>query len=292
MIGPGKKASPLRLKMIEDMQLRDFAEKTQEAYVHAVYALTKFCGRSPDLLNEKEIRDFFLHQVNEAGLSRATVRQRLCGIKFFYETTLGREWKIFNLVKPKRGRVLPDVLSCDEVHRLIDTVRSTKLRMALICTYCCGLRISEVIGLRLAQLDWGRRVLRVLQGKGRKDRDVPMSQVLLDRLSHYCAQEGISDLLFPRRNNELLRVPTSIDTSTLQRCVVLAAGEAGLTKHVTVHTLRHCYATHLLERGVDLRMIQELLGHSSPSTTAIYTHLTDKSVTQLLHAIEDITVGF
>lgn len=271
------------------MQLRDFALRTQEAYVRAVYGLAAFHRRSPDLLNEADIRAYFLHAVNTAKLSRSTVRQQLCGMKFFYETTLGRQWKVFDLITPRRGRVLPEVLSCAEVHRLLGAVRSVKVRTALQCAYCCGLRISEVLALRLAHLDWERRTLRVVSGKGRKDRNVAMSQRLVERLRDYCTREQVTELLFPSTAH--WRPGEALDPASLQRTVRLAVRDAGLTKHATVHTLRHCFATHLLERGVDLRVIQEQLGHTRLETTSIYTHLTDKSMDRLVHALDEISEG-
>ena len=279
--------TPLRRKMIQDMQLRDLAAKTQEAYVHAVRSLTKFHGCSPDLLAQEQVRAYFLHLINERKLSRSTVRQHLCGIKLFYEVTLGREWVLFDLIKPKRGRKLPAVLSHGEVQALLGAVRSHKHRTGLLCAYCCGLRHGEVRRLRIAHIDGKRMQLRVVDGKGRKDRDVPLAKLVVERLREYWLAERPNDLLFPSH----WRPEEPMAPSTLQKTVKTAALSVGITKHTTVHTLRHCFATHLLERGVPLPAIQRLLGHRSAHTTSIYTHLTGKSLNRLSGALEEITVG-
>jgi len=277
--------TPLRQKMLEDMRLRDLAAKTQEAYVGAVKSLAARYHRSPDLLTQDDLRAYFLYLVDERKLSRSTVRQHLCGIKFFFEVTLGRRWQVFNLIKPRRGRVLPEVLSRAEVLRLLAAVRSLRHRTAMLCAYGCGLRISEVLALRISHIDGERLQLRVVAGKGRKDRNVPLSRRLIERLREYWLAEKPKDLLFPSR----YRDDEPLATSSLQRAFGLAADAAGITKRVSFHTLRHAYATHLLECCVDLRVIQELLGHRSCQTTAIYTHLTDRSRDRLGHALDQIT---
>jgi len=241
------------------------------------------------MLAPEQIREYFLHLVNERKVSRSTLRQHLCGIKFLYETTLGREWKVFDLVRPKRGLVLPVVLSREEVVRLLSVVRQARNRMGMLFAYCCGLRLNEVLTLRVAHIDRERRQVRVVAGKGRKDRNVPMPTRLLQRFDEYCRAGRVTDLLFPSPFPHCAGRP--VNAKWLQLGVKAAARDAGITKEVCVHTLRHCFATHLLECGVDLRVIQEMLGHKSPQTTAIYTHLTDKSVNRLVQAMEEISAG-
>ena len=279
--------TPLRRKMLEDMRLRDLAAKTQEAYVGAVQSLAARYHRSPDLLTPDDLRAYFLYLVDERKLSRSTVRQHLCGIKFLFEVTLGRHWQVFNLIKPRRGRVLPEVLSRSEVLRLLAAVRELRQRTAMLCAYGCGLRISEVLALRICHIDGERMLLRVVAGKGRKDRNVPLSSRLLERLREYWLAEKPHDLLFPSR----YRDGEALNASSLQRAIHQVAESAGIRKRVTFHTLRHCYATHLLECGVDLRVIQELLGHRSCQTTAVYTHLTEKSLDRLGRALNEITAA-
>jgi integrase len=157
--------------MLEDMRLRDLAEKTQEAYVHAVRSLAAFHGCAPDLLGEEQVREYFLHLIDERKLAPSTVRQHACGIRFFYQTTLGRRLPVFDLIKPKRGRRLPVVLSLDQVYALLGAVRNLKHRTGLMCAYSCGLRLSEVLWLRIGHIDGARMQLRVVQGsRGRRPR--------------------------------------------------------------------------------------------------------------------------
>jgi len=275
--------------MIEDMCLRHFAPTTRAAYVSAVSALAKYYGRSPDLLTEEEVRKYFVYLVEERKLSPSTIRVHLSGIRFFFEVTLGREWRVFDLVQPKRGRKLPVVLSRDEVRRLIETVRNLKYRIMLLCAYLCGLRLGEILSLRLTSIDGERMQLHVF-GKGRKERYVPLPKRLLDLMREYWLKEKPSDWLFPSTAH--WRAGQPIHRCSLGRVISSAAKEAGIRKHVTVHTFRHCYATHLLECGVDLRVIQEMLGHKSPETTAIYTHLTDKTLDRLSRALDEMSEGF
>jgi len=277
----------LRERMIGDMVLRDFRPKTQEAYLHAVESLVEHCGgRPPGRLTPEDIRGYFLHLVKERKLSASTVRQQVCGVRFFFETTLGRQWEVFDLITPNQGRRLPVVLSREEVTRLLNAVHNARNRMALLFAYCCGLRLMEVLTLRVPQIDRERHQVRVL-GKGRKERNVPMSTRLLERFDEYCRVKQVTDYVFA--SPLPLYSARPVNPKWLQTGVKLAAREAGITKNVCVHTFRHCFATHLLECGVDLRIIQEMLGHTSPQTTAIYTHLTDKSVNRLMQAMEEIS---
>jgi len=282
--------TPLRRRMLDDMKLRDLAPKTQDAYLHAVASLAKYYARSPDLLNEEEVRQYFLYLIDERKLSPSTIRQHLCGVKLLFEVTLGRKWGVFGLTQPKRGRKLPVVLSREEVHRVIAAIRHLKLRVALLCAYLCGLRLSEILSLRLCHIDSARMQIRVIDGKGRKDRNVSLPMRLLEILREYWLVEKPEDYLFPSKAHWRAGQPMS--PKSLQSAVKLAAKEAGILKNTTVHTFRHCYATHLLECGVNLRIIQEQLGHKSPETTAIYTHLTDKTMDRLCHALDEISEGF
>ena len=277
--------TPLRRKMIEDMQLRDFAAKTQEAYLGAVKGLAAHYMRAPDLITEDEVRGYFLHLVNVRKLSPSSLRVKLAGVRFIYEVTLGRKWNVFELITPNRGATLPTVLGREEVRRLMSAVRSLRVRTAMLIAYCGGLRLGEVCSLRVRHIDVERMQILVVGGKGRKDRNVPLAKHLLRRLQEYRLAEKPEDLLFPSR----YRDHEPLSHGTLQRAVRIAAQQAGIAKHVHFHTLRHCFATHLLECGVSLRVIQVLLGHRSPETTAVYTHLTDRTLDRLGVALEEIT---
>jgi len=273
--------------MIEDMQLRDFAAKTQEAYLGAVKGLAGRYMRPPDLIAEDEIRSYFLYLINERKLSRSSLKVHLAGVRFLFEVTLGRKWPVFDLITPKRGLALPSVLSRGEVQKLLSSVRILRVRTAMLVAYGGGLRLGEVCNLRIGHIDGKRMQILVVGGKGRKDRNVPLAKHLHRRLQEYWLAERPADLLFPSR----YRREDPVSATTLQRAVKLAAQQAGITRNVHFHTLRHCFATHLLECGVDLRVIQEILGHRSPQTTAVYTHLTDRTLDRLGVALEEITAA-
>lgn len=273
----------LRRRMIEDLQLHGYSPKTQQCYVAAVKGLTKYHRRSPDLLGEEEIRRFFLYLINEKKASRSSVTVHLSGIKFFYEKTLGRQWLILDLVRPAKRKKLPVVLSAQEVATTLAQLRQPVVHMALILTYACGLRISETVQLKVADIDSQRMLLWVRGGKGGKDRCCPLADKTLELLRRYWRQKRPDPLLFPGRNGQ-----QPISVSALQRAFKEALGKSGIQKHASVHTLRHSFATHLLECGVDLRVIQEILGHISPKTTSIYTHLTDKLLSNLQRGVNEL----
>lgn len=263
--------SKLRRRMIEDMQLHGLAAKTQQCYVAAVKALAKYWRRSPDLLSEEEIRQFFLYLINEKQAARTTVTIHLCGIRFFYEKTLKRPWTLFDLVRPAKRRKLPVVLSFREVQTILGFIYNPIVRMALTLIYSCGLRVSEAVRLRPQDIDSERMLVWVRNGKGGKDRSVPLPQRTLELLQRYRRAERRSPWLFPGRDRR-----GAISVSALQKAFKLALLSSRIPKRASVHTLRHSYATHLLENAVDLRVIQSLLGHNSPQTTTVYAHLTEK----------------
>jgi integrase/recombinase XerD len=262
--------------MIEDMQLGGYSLRTQQSYADAVKHLAKFHGRSPDVLGQEEIRKFFLHLVNERGASPSTVKIHLCGIKFFYEKTLKRKWHFFELARPRKVKRLPVVLSRQEVGTIISKVRNTAIRVALTVIYACGLRLSEAANLQLSDIDSQRSLIRIRNGKGTKDRYVPLPKKTLQLLRIYRTLHRPEGWLFPAKKKQ-----GPISVTSIQRAFKDALQQSGIQKQASVHTLRHSYATHLLENGENLRVIQTLLGHTSPNTTAIYTHLTQNTVDSL-----------
>ena len=270
----------LRSRMIQDMQLHGLAARTRQSYVDAVKGLARFYQRSPDRLSEDEIRSFFLHLINEKGAARSTVTIYLCGIKFFYETTLGRKLPILEIVRPAKRHKLPVVLSTEEVNNLLERVKNPVYRMCLTLIYACGLRLSEGLHLRVEDIDSDRMLVAVRNGKGGKDRYVPLPERTLEQLRAYWMLHRPKTWLFSTKTGQLPLNPT-----TLQKTFKAVVRQSGIGKNASVHTLRHSYATYLLESGVNLRVIQELLGHKSPHTTAIYTHLTQKTVDQLATVI-------
>ena len=273
-------STALRQRMIEDMQLRGLAVRTQQAYVQAVQQLALHYGRSPDELDEEDLRRYFLYLKNEKKVSRSTCTQALCGIKFFYETTLGREWKTFALVRPGREHKLPVVLSLEEVGRILASVSGQRHHVCLSVIYACGLRLGEGVRLQVGDIDSSRMQVHVRGGKGNKDRYVPLPEPTLQLLRAYWRTHRHPLWLFPARSPAGAPVPQAtkgMDESGVQKAFKAALAASGVHKQASVHTLRHSYATHLWEMGVNLRLIQAYLGHSSPQTTAMYTHLTRKA---------------
>lgn len=275
--------SVIRQRMIEDMQLHGYSAKTQTAYVGAVRGLAKYYKRSPEDITQEEVRAYFLWLVKERGVARSTLTIHLSGIKFLFEKTLKREWLIFNLVRPQKRKKLPVVLSPDEVKRILSLVKTPAVRMALTVIYACGLRLSEGLQLKVQDIDSKRMLLWVRNGKGGKDRYVPLPERLLELLREYWALRRPRRYLFPNQKSS-----EPLAATTLQKTFKIVLLQSRVRKEASIHTLRHSYATHLLERGVDLRVIQELLGHKSPQTTAIYTHLTDKSFQTLTETLNSL----
>jgi len=270
--------TPLRKRMIEDMQLRGFSARTQEAYVHAVRQLAKHDHRPPDRITEEELRQYFLHLTNVRHFARASVTIALCGIKFFFERTLQRRWTTFDLLRPPREKKLPVVLSREEARAILHAVRIPVYRVCLTTIYACGLRLLEGARLGVQDVDSARMLLHI-HGKANQDRYVPLPIRTLELLREHWRTHRSARWLFPahaRRGLTYSAVPNAgpVSRSSLQSAFRRALLRSGVHKRAHVHSLRHSYATHLLEERVDLRLIQEYLGHSSPRTTALYTHLT------------------
>jgi len=264
--------------MIEEMQLRGYAQSTIEGYVHAVAQLARHYHRAPDQLAEDEVRRYLLYLKLDKQIARGSFSVVLGGLRFFYQQALGREWKSLYVAKPRAEKKLPVVLSRDEVWRILDGVRIDVYRVCLTTIYACGLRLMEGASLQVPDVDSARGILRV-QGKRRKDREVPLPTATLQLLRAHWRTHRSPSWLFPAATRHGIQYSIANDCGpitrdSLQSAFRHAVKRSGLNKRAHVHTLRHSYATHLLEDGVNLRLIQEYLGHSSPRTTAIYTHLT------------------
>ena len=268
----------LRQKMIEDMQLRGLSERTQESYVAAGRKLAEYYGKSPAELSETELRAYFLYLKNEKQLAASSCIQVLCAVKFLYQHTLRREWPVLDFVKPRRGRKLPVVLSRAEVQQVLSCLRKAHYRVCLSTIYSCGLRLKEGVELQVKDIDSSRMVIQVRKGKGGKDRYVPLPQRTLELLRSYWLSHRNPVWLFPGQG-EFTRAEANkaMCPSGVQRAFRAALADSGIQKQASVHTLRHSWATHLLEAGVNVRQIQKYLGHSSLKTTLLYTHLTDQS---------------
>ena len=282
----------LRQRMQEDLQLRGLAPKTQDAYLRAVRQLAEHYGESPDQLDENHIRNYFLYLKNEKKAARGSVTIALCGIKFFYEHTLKREWQTFDLIRPEKSKKLPVVLSREEVKGVLGRIQRLDYRTCLTTIYSCGLRLREGLTLQVSQIDGQRMLLHIQKGKGNKDRYVPLPAATCQLLRQYWVTHRHPIWLFPgrrRRGEQPGQDATKpMDERGMQKALKQAVAAGGIQKSVSVHTLRHSYATHLLEAGVNLRQIQTYLGHSSLRTTAIYTHLTRDSQAQAATIIENL----
>jgi integrase/recombinase XerD len=280
--------TPLRQRMLEDMRMRKLEPRTQEAYVRAVRKLAAYLGRSPDTATVEDLRNFQLHLV-DTGTSPITLNATLTGLKFFFDITLGQIELMARMQPVKVPRTLPVVLSTEEVSRLIAAARSVKHQAALSVAYGAGLRASEVISLKITDVDSQRMTLRVEQGKGAKDRYALLSPVLLQRLRTWWRVAHAQGKMLP--GGWLFPGMTVMDPLTarqLNRAVHDAATAAGIDKRVTTHTLRHSFATHLLERKVDIRIIQVLLGHKKLETTSIYTHVATDLLREVIGPLEPI----
>ena len=284
----------LRRRMIEDMQLRGLSASTQENYVSAVRQLAEYYGKSPACITEEELRNYFLYLKNVKCVSRSTSTVALCAIKFLYQHTLRRIWPTLDLVRPPQEKKLPVVLSVAEVRRILACLRLLCYRACLSTIYTCGLRVSEAVRTQVRDIDSDRMLVHVRNGKGTKDRYVPLPQGSLELLRHYWRTHRHPRWLFPARTRAGVAASTGgtpMSVRGVQRAFQAALQESGIQKPATVHTLRHSFSTHLLEAGVNLRLIQAYLGHTSPTTTAVYTHLTPLTEDQAVETINQVLDG-
>ncbi|MFA6092324.1 MAG: site-specific integrase [Elusimicrobiota bacterium] len=258
----------LRKKMIRDMQLRRFSDRTQESYLSVVTRFAKHYKQSPDLIPAEKAQDYLLYLLNERKLSWSSCDVHANGLQFFYRVTLGRS-STFILPPRKHAQRLPEILSATEVERLFAAVSNIKYRVILMVAYGGGLRLSELVALKVTDIDSQRMMIRVEQSKGNKDRYTLLSQRLLNELRAYWKIYRPKTWLFPGKTPD-----KQISESCIQKTMILAKIRAGIRKNGGVHVLRHCFATHLLEAGTDLRTIQMMMGHSSVATTARYTRIT------------------
>jgi integrase/recombinase XerD len=278
--------TPLRQRMLEDMHLRKLEPKTQTSYVRAVRKLAAFLNRSPDTATAEDLRRFQLHLVDQ-GTSPITLNATITGLKFFFDTTLNHGELMAKMSPVRVPQTLPVVLSREEVARLLAAVSNLKHQTALSVAYGAGLRSSEVIALKVGDIDSERMTLRVEQGKGRKDRYAMLSPVLLERLrawwrlAHAQGKIFSKGWLFPGLNPM-----DPLSARQLNRAIRAGADAAGIDKRVSMHSLRHTFATHLLEQKVDIRVIQVLLGHKKLETTSIYTHVATAVLREVVGPLE------
>jgi len=269
----------LQKKFIEDLQLQGYAERTQTSYARAVRQLENYWHRPAEEIEEQQVREYFLYCKNEAGWSAATMRIAYSGIKRFYTTTLPMEWETIRLLKIKRLSTPPTVLSIDEVRLILKSARQPQIKVFLTTVYSCGLRLSEALNLTVDDIDGERMTVRVRDGKGAKERFVPLPEPTYLLLREYWKTHRNPRLIFPALGRRRDQGPTALkpmaqgSVQGALRKILMQLPK--IRKHATIHTLRHSYATHLLEAGVNIRIVQQYLGHASLVNTMIYLHVTD-----------------
>jgi len=267
--------TPLEKRLIEDMKLFGYSKRTQDTYLYAVRKITTHFQTSPDQITNEQLREYLLWHKDKYAPNTTTIA--LCGIKFFYQKILKKPMPVFDLVRQPRGLKLPVVLTREEVHTVLSNIRVLRHRACLTLIYSCGLRISEAVEMQVSQIDSKRMVVHVRAGKGARDRYVPLPRPTLDLLRCHWKTHRHPQWLFPapgRSGTREADATRCLPLSSVQTVFKKSLKEVGIKKDAHVHTLRHSYATHLLEEGVDIRIISEYLGHRSLDSTLIYTHLT------------------
>jgi site-specific recombinase XerD len=265
--------TPLRQKMINDMTLRSFSPKTKEAYISAVSGLARFYNQSPETINQEEVQAYLLYLIDDRKLAWSSCNVAFSGLRFFYNETLGQPSMGLSIPPRKKKSQLPEILSAEELERLFASATNPKHRAILMTTYAGGLRVSEVVQLKITDIDSQRMMIRVEQGKANKDRYTILSERLLEELRHYWKLFRPPLWLFSSKDPD-----NPIHIGTAQKIYYQAKHKAEISKGKGIHTLRHCFATHLLESGEDLRTIQVLMGHASILTTMTYLQVTRKKL--------------
>jgi integrase/recombinase XerD len=279
-------------KMDKSMQVAGMGESTREAYTRSMRQLVEHYDKEPDLITEDELLDYFIHRQDVTGWAPATMRICYSGVKFFFKNVLKREWHLLNIARARREKRLPAVLSREEVKRIMGKVDTFHNLVYLKTVYSCGLRLQEGLYLQVADIDGGRKMIHVHRGKGAKDRYVPLPEATLDLLRRYWSTHRNPKLIFPavgRTRNLAPKSTAPMSIEGVQGGFRRAKFAAGINKKgVSVHTLRHSYATHLLEAGVNLRVIQKNLGHANIETTMVYLHLTNAGMEDAYQIINSL----
>jgi site-specific recombinase XerD len=282
-------ATSLRLRMTQDLHLAGLSDSTQRAYLRSVRMLAEHFHTPPDRLAEDQVRDDLLHLKNDRHFAPASLGITYSGIKFFYSHTCPRDWPTLKRLRIPGEHRLPDVLSIDEVRRLIAAVRTSHNRAYFWTVYSLGLRLTEGLHLQVADIDSARMMVHVRHGKGARDRFVPLPTTTLKTLRDYWASQRHPTWLFPATGRDHRAAATAdhpMERSSVQGALRRVVPDLDFRKAISIHTFRHSYATHLLEAGVNLRLIQQYLGHSSLQTTMVYLHLTAASQDQARQRIE------
>ena len=283
------RTTPLRERMRQDLQIAGLSARTQQAYLREVRKLASHFRCSPDRLTETQLREYFLYLKNETPLAPASIKMAFHGIRFFFRHTEPRQWQTLERLRVRIPKTLPDILTLDEVHRLIETTRTPHYRAYFWTVYSLGLRLNEGLHLQVGDIDSGRKLVHVHRGKGAKDRYVPLPARTLHVLRHYWHTHRNPLWLFPTVGRDRKAASTAaepLSRPSVQGAMRRVVRQLGLRKRISIHTLRHSYATHLLEANVNLRLIQQYLGHSSLQTTTLYLHLTSHGQEHAIATIE------
>ena len=280
----------LRRMMLEELQRRNYAQNTVKAYVRIVEEFARHFNRRPDKLGPSHLRQYQAHLFQERKLEAGTVQQHVAALRFFYVKTLKRRYLLDEIPRPKRARKLPVILSPEEVTQLIDAARNLFHRTMLMTLYSTGVRRAELCRLHVTNIDSQRMMVHIRQGKGGHDRDVPLSARLLETLRVYWRWMKPKTYLFPGTVKNW-RADVPVTPKVPWEACQDAARRAGITKRLSPHTLRHCFATHLLEAGADLRTIQVLLGHRKLEHTLIYLHLSQRHLTAVRNPLDTLAVS-
>ena len=282
-------------RMSDDLHLTGKAERTRQGYLRAVRQLTDYCQSRPDQITENQVRRFFLHLKNERQFAYGSLRVALSGVKFFYTVTCKREWDVLSLLKLQNVTALPEVLTIAQVHRIVEATTTQRIRVFFWTVYSMGLRLNEGLHLQVGDIDSARGLVHIHRGKGAKDRYVPLPTSTLEMLREYWKTHRHKRLLFPAdgRNHALQQSGKSVAVTPMSETAAQGAmkkitAEIDFGKKVSIHTLRHSYATHLLEAGVSLKVIQKYMGHSSLQTTLVYLHLTETAEANARQTIETL----
>jgi len=281
-------------KSMRALQLAGMSERTQQAYCRSVRMLVEFYNKTPDMISEQQLQDYFLHRKNVDKWSAATMRICYNGIKFFFIQVLKRDWHTLQLIHARREQRLPTVLSVKEVRSILNTVRTPQNKAFLTTVYSCGLRLQEALNLQVSDIDTDRMRIHIHRGKGAKDRYVPLPKSTLYALRNYWRLHRNPTWIFPRLGRSGKEGPaanTPMNKSSVQGALRRVLKQLNLKKRISTHTLRHSYATHLLEAGVNIRRIQQYLGHSSLNSTLIYLHLTTQGHQRAYGIINDLMKG-
>lgn len=274
------------LSLDRELKVRSYSPKTRRAYCNQIKAFLLFNSGSLLEVTEKQILDYLFYLADEKQVSESYIDQTVSAIKFLYNVVLKTPRIVAEVPRPRREHKLPAVLSRDEIINLLKAVANPKHRLLLMFTYSAGLRVSEIVSLKMEDIDCDRRLIFVKRAKGKKDRYTTLSEIVLEEFNNYRKVYLPTKWLFPSINED-----NHLTVRTAERIIEKACNRAGITKHVTMHTLRHSFATHLLEDGTDLRYVQELLGHSRPETTMIYTHVTQNDIKKIRSPLDNFAIG-